>query len=204
MPHRCEIRDRTTHPDKCVRRRTPVEPREVGGDRIEGRSQDLLGNRFAKPVSLGEPHGADVDAEPLVDLVSVAERELRAAAAGVEHDERALRRDRAPRSLPGRQAGLPLHRRSPPRRSRSVPGRHRRTRSRWWRSAARPSPPLRSLPPRSASPPESCRRSHRRCARSPRDRTGRSARAPHPAAKARPGRRSSATRRRRCVRRCGT
>ena len=42
-------------------------------------------------VPLGVAHRADVHAEPLVDPAAAAEGELRAAAAGVEHDERAPR-----------------------------------------------------------------------------------------------------------------
>ena len=42
------------------------------------------------------PTRADVQAEPLVDVLSVTERELRAAAAGVEHDERAPTADPEP------------------------------------------------------------------------------------------------------------
>src|SRR5262249_35023422 len=41
--------------------------------------------------ALGEARGADVHAEALFDLAPATERELRAAAAGVEHDERARR-----------------------------------------------------------------------------------------------------------------
>src|SRR5206468_498040 len=53
--------------------------------------------------ALGEPHGADVDAEALVDLRLAAEGELRAAAARVEHDERAAYVE----PCDGRQIGEP-------------------------------------------------------------------------------------------------
>ena len=62
-------------------------------------------DRAVQPEPLGVPDGADVDAEPLVDVGAVAERELRAAAAGVEHDERA-RRPR-PRPACDREVGEP-------------------------------------------------------------------------------------------------
>ena len=56
-------------------------------------------------VTLREPDRADVQAEGLVDAVPVADRELRAAAAGVEDDERAVsgvqRRDRPGVGQPG-------------------------------------------------------------------------------------------------------
>ena len=59
--------------------RSPCAPREY-----------RLGDGAREPEPLGEAHRADVDAEPLVDPDAVAERELRAAAAGVEDDERAV------------------------------------------------------------------------------------------------------------------
>ncbi len=47
-------------------------------------------HRAIEAEVLGQPHRAHVDTELLVDATAAAERELRAAAAGVEHHERLL------------------------------------------------------------------------------------------------------------------
>ena len=85
--HRGEVRDGAAHrrrapPAPAVRRAARGRPRSPRAPR----ASELVGNDPVEPELLGEPHGADVHAEPLVDPSSVAERELRAAAAGVEHD----------------------------------------------------------------------------------------------------------------------
>ena len=55
-----------------------------------GRREHLGRHRPSEPEALREAHGADRHAEALVDARALAERELRAAAAGVEHDQRAV------------------------------------------------------------------------------------------------------------------
>ena len=49
-------------------------------------------HRRVQPEALGVAHGADLDAEALIDLGAVAERELGAAASRVEDDEGAVAR----------------------------------------------------------------------------------------------------------------
>ena len=50
---------------------------------VEHREGDGVGQTEA----LGDPHRADVETEPVLDCGAASERELRAAPAGVEHDE---------------------------------------------------------------------------------------------------------------------
>ena len=73
----------------------PVEAREVGGDGVEHPAERLVGDGAFEAEALGEARRADVQAEALVDLLPAPERELRAAAAGVEHDERAAAENQA-------------------------------------------------------------------------------------------------------------
>ena len=82
----------------------------------------VVGDDAVEAETLGEARRADVEAEALVDLLAPAERELRAAAAGVEHDERAAAERRARTSRRGRRAGPPPRRGSP---RRSTPQRSR-------------------------------------------------------------------------------
>ena len=90
MLDRGEVRDRAAHADERSRASgRPSRRAEVGGDRVERRAQRLVGDGAVEAEALGEARRADVEAEALVDLLPVAERELRAAAAGVEDDERA-------------------------------------------------------------------------------------------------------------------
>ena len=78
-------------PTSASGRGTAVEPLQVGADRREGVGQHLLGDGAVEAEPLGEACCADVDAEALVDAIAVAEGELRAAAARVEHHERGVR-----------------------------------------------------------------------------------------------------------------
>ena len=87
--HGGEVRDRAAHSDEGIRRRPPVEALELGADRRERPRERLVGDDAVERERLGEPRCADVDAESLLDRVALAEGELRAAAAGVEHDDRA-------------------------------------------------------------------------------------------------------------------
>ena len=68
-------------------RGSPVETCQVGGDRSHRSGELALGDDPVEAVALGEPRRTDVEAETLVDLVSLAEGELGTAAAGIEHDE---------------------------------------------------------------------------------------------------------------------
>ena len=135
-------RERVLTAARFVTRRPSRRGRPApGGRRARARSaRSRRAPRRARPrrrpveaEALGEPHRADVDAEPLVDTVAVAERELGAAAAGVEDDERARRPGRAPESPRGRRAGPPPRRRSPRSRRRCAPGPRRGTRRRCGR-----------------------------------------------------------------------
>ena len=76
------------HSHQRPRRGAAVEAREIGGDCRQRVADDLLRNGFRKPETLRESNRADIDAEPFVDLGAAAERELRAATSGVEHDRR--------------------------------------------------------------------------------------------------------------------
>ena len=58
----------------------PSRRAEVRGDRVEIASQLLLRNRVDQAVAIRDPDRADVEAETLVDLIVVANGELRAAA----------------------------------------------------------------------------------------------------------------------------
>jgi hypothetical protein len=53
-----------------------LEAFEIGGDLRERLGQHVLADGSGKAVALGEARGADVDAELLVDAVSVTEGEL--------------------------------------------------------------------------------------------------------------------------------
>ena len=84
-----EVGHRATHADQHVRRRPAVERRELGSDGLEGALEAFLRDDLGKAVRLREAHGTHVDTEPLVDVVALAEGELRAPSAGVEDRERA-------------------------------------------------------------------------------------------------------------------
>ena len=86
MTHSCEIRDGAADRDERVRFRPPIEAREIGSDCTESSGQDVLRDRAAEPEPVGKASRADVHAEALVDTLSETERELRAAATGVEDD----------------------------------------------------------------------------------------------------------------------
>ena len=91
VAHGCHVRERSTHPDQRVRRRPAVEPSQVGRDRGECLGKHIGRDRSIQAESLGVANRPDVDAEALLDAGVGTERELAAAATGVEHDERALR-----------------------------------------------------------------------------------------------------------------
>src|SRR5262249_16423599 len=76
-------------PDELVRSRAAVESREVARERVQRGFEPLVGDDAVEAEPLREPRRADADAELLLDAPAVPERELRAAAARVEHDERA-------------------------------------------------------------------------------------------------------------------
>ena len=107
----------------------------------------------SRPKRSVKRDGADVEAEPLVDVLAVTERELRAAAAGVEDDERARADPEPGRSRRGRRAGPPPRRRSPRSRRRSAPARRRGSSALLGasRSPAVPTAAIASAPSRPAS-----------------------------------------------------
>jgi hypothetical protein len=82
------VGDGSAHPDDTTRPRAAVEPREVTCDGLlrvrEGLGRDDVG----EPERLGIADRADGFAEALVDAPLAAERELAAAAAGIEDDQR--------------------------------------------------------------------------------------------------------------------
>ena len=153
MHDRGDVGHRAAHRDQRVGNRAPIDAREVGRNGRQGLAQHLGRHGAVEPVALGVAHGADVDAEALVDAGVVAERELRTAAAGVEDDERALVRVPGRPSRPRRPAGLPPRPRSPRCGCRCAPGWRRRRR--WpfdaMRSPAVPTAAIARTPFRFAS-----------------------------------------------------
>ena len=65
----------------------PSSECKIRGNRAMRLLQHLRRYRLIEPESLGVTHSAHVHAELAVDLISVSECELRAAAAGIEDDE---------------------------------------------------------------------------------------------------------------------
>jgi hypothetical protein len=105
-----EIRDSASHPDEGLRGRMAGEPRELSRDHVERRGERSVRNGTAEGITLGEADGPDVQAESLVDAFPVAERELRAAAARIEHHERTLADPQPCSRGEVREAGLLLSR----------------------------------------------------------------------------------------------
>jgi hypothetical protein len=73
---------------------------EVGSDRFERVSDNIFFDRGVEVKLLGESNRADVDTETFIDVGADPETELRAAATGVEDNQRT----RADRQLRGRGA----------------------------------------------------------------------------------------------------
>ena len=104
----------------------------------------------------------------LVDARSLPERELCAAAAGVEHDQRVAGKP-SPPSLQGRPGDLPLRLGSPRSKRPCASGSPRRSMRCCGRFAGRPCPRRQLRARRCASPPRPCPRSRSRSVRLPRD-----------------------------------
>ena len=85
-----QVRHGAAHPDERVGPRPPVEPSRSAAIAVERRASTSP-RRRVEPEALGEARGADIDAEALLDRGAVPERELRAAAAGVEDDDASRR-----------------------------------------------------------------------------------------------------------------
>ena len=54
VPDGGEVRDGAAHADERVRPRPPVEPREVGRDRLERRGERLVGDDAVEAEALGD------------------------------------------------------------------------------------------------------------------------------------------------------
>src|SRR5262249_58923204 len=67
-----------------------TEPRQLLCDRVERRAELLVGDHASETKALRIPDGADIQAEALVYHRSVSERELGAASARVEDDQRTI------------------------------------------------------------------------------------------------------------------
>ena len=80
-------------------------------ERVERGVEHRDGDRIGQTEALGDPHRADVEAEPVLDGRAAPERELRAAPAGVEHDEALVAAWLALRSRRGMRGDPPLRRR---------------------------------------------------------------------------------------------
>ena len=198
------VRDRPAHPDQGIGMRPSVELCEVGRDRRQRLVEHVGRDRAVQPEALGVADRPDIDAEPLVHAVPRPERELAAAATGVEHHERAPRetdplldREVGQAALllarddldghPGAALDLRDDRVAVPRRSAAPRSRRPRWPARPPASPRRPSP---------RSPPRSDRARRARSHRSPR--------CPRRAGSARRDRSRGATSRRHRARRRGT
>src|SRR4029453_11554519 len=94
--------------DQSVRSRPSVEPREGSRNRLPRGRERLPVALPIEAEALGVAHRADLDAEALLDMIAVSERELRAAAAGVEDDDRLVADADAPLARPVRGPALLL------------------------------------------------------------------------------------------------
>jgi hypothetical protein len=85
-----EVRDRAAHADDALDGEPIIQPREIGRHRVErSRERGFIDEPIeAEPLHVA--HRADVEAEPLLDVRPAADRELGAAAARVEDDDRAV------------------------------------------------------------------------------------------------------------------
>ena len=88
--HGRDVRDRTPHRNQGVGRRSALEAMEVGRDRVEGRLEGVGRHGRVEPEALGVTHGADIDAEAVLDLGATTEGELGASSTRVEDHEGAV------------------------------------------------------------------------------------------------------------------
>ena len=90
MLDRGEVGDGAAHADHASGR-AGRRGDELAGDRGDRRIERASSDDAVEAEVLGEAHRADIHAEALGHVARIAERELRAAAAGVEDDQRAAR-----------------------------------------------------------------------------------------------------------------